>query len=349
MNKSKHGIIFLSLLTYLVFSRKSEAFEIIRATIGAEGAALGGAMSAVVNNPSALFWNPAGLANINGKEKQNKKALSTNPSNEKFSEDSFDKLFESDGNEDTADSESTPEEKSVTPFEFQLYTSYGYLTLDRHVFMAATAITLFKGTLGIGALGTYSPLIDGYDSSGTSTGSLAYGSYTGYAGYAWESGMMKIGLSLAGYNENLATQNYYGGGLNMGVQMAPIPILLIGAMVQNLPGFIQDSASTPGQMRKLDTIMKITIGITTPPPDASLMLLAGIEANLDQLATPEIYGNIGIRVKFAKYFSIMAGIRNNNFALGFGFNLPNIKIAYAINQDPLQSGFQHFVDINLAF
>jgi len=335
-------------LTLLFSVSPADAFELIKASIGAESTALGGAVAGTVRDPSALLWNPAGLANINGKDKQKGKSNLSSEADQKFSSDSFDKLFED--NEMETKSEETPQmPRSSAPFELQLYTSYGYLSMNRNIFMAATAMTLFKGTFGVGLLGTYVPLIDGYNSLGVSTGSITYGAYAAYMGFAWESGIMKMGVSLAGYQEGLDTQNYYGGGLNMGIQMTPIPILHIGAAVQNLPGVMQYSASSPSSLRKLDTIMKLTLGLTTPPPDASVMLLFGLESNLDQIATPEVYSNIGLQVKFAKNFTLMGGLRNNNFAMGFGFNLPFIKINYAVNQDILQTGFQHYVDVNLSF
>lgn len=337
----------------LVFSLHSvNGFELIKATVGAEAAALGGAMTATVKDPSAIYWNPAGLANINGKDKQKGKSSLASEADQKFSSDSFDKLFEdSDKNANKINNteEINPPSNQASPFELQFYSTYGYLTLDRHIFMAATGMTLFKGTFGVGVLGTYVPLIDGYNNLGVFTGSIAYGAYAGYMGYAWESGIMKMGFSLSGYQEGLDTQNYYGAGLNMGVQMTPIPILHIGAAIQNLPGVMQYTASNPSLVRKLDTIMKMTLGITTPPPDSNFMLLLGIESNLDQIVVPEVYADIGLQIKFAKNFSLMAGLRNNNLALGFGFNLPTVKIAYAINQDPLHIGFQHFVDINFVF
>jgi len=340
-------LAFLSLFTLSPVS----AFELLKTTVGAEAAALGGATAATVKDPTAIFWNPAGLANINGKDKQKSKTNLAAEADQKFSNDSFDKLFENTtkSGEDGSEEEPAPVVRSAPPFEIQLHTTYGYLSMNRHLFMASSAMTLLKGTIGLGLLGTYVPLIDGYDMNGISTGSISYGAYAAYLGYAWESGIVKMGASLSGYQETLATQSIYGGGLNMGVQMTPIPILHIGAALQNLPGVMQYSTSDPSKFRKLETIMKLTLGITTPPPDASFMLLLGLEANLDQIVKPEVYANIGLQMKFAKYFSLMAGLRNNNFALGLGFNLPFIKVAYAINQDPLHTGFQHFVDISLSF
>lgn len=341
---------FSALILFLTLISPLSAFELLRATVGAESAALGGTVSATVKDPSAILWNPAGLANINGKDKKKSTTSLSSEADQKFPKDSFDKLFDNNSkNGENTEEEPLPEVKQTNPFELQLYTTYGYLSMQRHLFMAATAMTFLKGTFGAGLLGTYVPNIDGYDSFGVSTGSITYGAYSAFLGYGWEAGIVKMGVSLAGYQESLASQNYYGGGLNMGVQMTPIPILHIGAMIQNLPGFMQWNSTAPDDMRKLDTILKLSLGITTPPPDASFMLLVGLEANLDQIAQPEIYGNIGLQVKLAKYFSIMAGLRNNSFALGLGFTLPNIKIAYAINQDILHTGFQHFVDINISF
>ncbi|MDH4262968.1 MAG: hypothetical protein OEV78_07990 [Spirochaetia bacterium] len=348
MNTKINNKLILSVIL-LVFSIKSlSAFELIKSTIGAEATALGGAMAATVNDPSAIYWNPAGLANINGKNKQKSKTNLSSEADQKFSSDSFDKLFEDSEKRLDKTDEIAPQNSS-SPFEIQLFTTYGYMTFDRHIFMASTAMTLFKGTFGLGLLGTYVPFIDGYNTLGVSTGTISYGSYAGYLGYGWESGMVKMGVSLSAYQEALYTKNYFGGALNMGMQITPIPILHIGVAMQNLPGGMQYSPSNPSLIRRVDTVMKMTLGISTPPPDASLMLLLGVDANLDQIAQQEVYGNIGLQVKFAKYFALMAGYKYNSFALGFGFNLPFIKISYAINQDPLHTGFQHFVDLNLAF
>jgi hypothetical protein len=340
-------IVFL-FMVFFVISTRVNGFELIKTTIGAEAAGLGGAMAATVNDPSAIYWNPAGLANINGQEKSKKKPNISDEAEQKFADDSFEKLFEN--SEESKDIPPPPEPSNQpAPFELQLYTSYGYLTFDRHLMMVSTAFKMFNGTFGVGLLGTFADNIQGYDSTGVSTGDLTYGAYAANIAYAWQMNIVKVGISLAGYLENIHTEDYYGGGLNFGIQMTPIPILHIGAAVQSLPGFMQQSATDSSDYRKLDTIAKLTLGITTPPPDASLMLLLGLEANLSQPDNPDIYANIGIQVRFAKYFTVMAGLRDNNFALGLGFNLPFVKIAYAINQDRLQTGFQHFIDLNFTF
>jgi len=337
-------------LFFLISVQSLAAFELLKTSVGAEATALGGAVSATVRDPSAIFWNPAGLANINGKDKLKGKTSLANEADQKFSTDSFDKLFEETAkNGEKEEEPGTPPPKTENTFEMQLYSTYANLTMDRHVFMASTGITLFKGTFGVGLLGSYVPGIEGYDKQGVSTGTMSYGSYAAISGFAWDTGVLKMGITLAGYQENLFTQNYYGGGVNLGVQMTPIPIIHIGAALQNLAGAMQYTASNLSLMRKLDTIMRVTLGITTPPPDSNFMLLLGLESNLDQIGTPEVYGNIGVQIKFAKIMALMAGLRNNSLAMGLGVHLSFVKISYAINQDPLRTGFQHFVDANFSF
>ncbi|MDH4199274.1 MAG: hypothetical protein OEV66_02750 [Spirochaetia bacterium] len=343
----------VKLLSVIIFLNAAIIFDpaygldLLETNIGAETVGLGGATAAIVQNPSALFWNPAGLANINGKQKEKNKTSLNIEADQKFSEDSFDKLFENKPSND--DEGRKPARKNEQSFEMQFYTAYGYLTMDRHLFMGATAFTLFNGTFGAGVMGAYAPGIDGYDSAGMPTGQISYGAYDASAGYAWETSVVKMGFSFSGYWQALATQNYFGGGLNMGIQMTPIPIIHIGAMVQNLPGFIQYSSSVPSALNKMDTVLKMDLGISTPPPDASFLLLIGFEANLSPSSSSQIFANLGLRVTFAKHFFIMTGIRDNSFSVGFGLNLPALKIAYAVNEDKLRTGFQHFVDLNFTF
>lgn len=337
-----------AVLLLLLFTTAGFSFELLQTSVGAEGTSLGGAMSATVNDPSALFWNPAGLANINGKEKQKNNPNLVNEADQKFSDDTFDKLFENNGGMNKGD-EGAAMDKARKPFELQFYTSYGYLTMSRHLFMAAAGFTFLKGAFGVGLLGDYAPGIEGYDSSGNYTGTVSYGSFAGYLGYAWEVGMIKMGLALGGYDEAVAGQNYFGGGLNLGVQMTPIPILHIGATIQNLPGIMQTSVSNASSLSKLNTIVRLTLGISTPPPDANVMLLLGLESNLDEIMQPVVYANVGLQIKFAKYFYLRGGLRDGNLAFGLAMKLPFISISLAANQDRLRTGFQEFIDITLDF
>jgi len=310
---------------------------------GAETVGKGGTVTATVNNPSAIFWNPAGLAHINGItqteesiEKEAEEAFGTesNPIPEKFWEGS------------NEDKEEKDKSNALRSFEMQIFTAYSHLTLDRQVALGAIGFTALKGTIGIGFLGTQVLGIDGYDSSGASTGAIDYQFGAVILAYAWESGPSKFGVSGTYMSEYLGGPSVNGANLNAGWQFDPIPIISLGVNLQNIAGMYQETAATDSY-EKMDTIMDLALAIL--PPSTNIEILFGFRNNLDAEETSSFTSRMGLVIPITQSMFLMGGVEGENLSFGAGINLNFLKFSYAVNQDPLRTGFQHHVDLNFKF
>lgn len=309
---------------------------------GAEATGAGGAISAMVDDPSALYWNPAGLARINGKTKMNDEDRLLNEADSAFSEENFEKFFEN----NLEDSSPEPEART---FELQLFNSYDQLTMDRLQVFSGVGFTAFGGTLGFGAAGVLVDGIDGYDENAQPTGNISYSLVSGYLGYARESGMTRVGVALNGFQENLGGTSILGGGINVGAQVSPLPILDVGLTVKNLMGAYQTAPGNAEAYKKMDTVLGMNITISSPPPRSNIRIMMGMETNLDARETQAISTHLGLIMDVTKNLYGMVGLTKKNPALGFGLKLPFLQMAYSINRDPLVTGFQHHMELNLVF
>ncbi|RME91885.1 MAG: hypothetical protein D6767_04290 [Candidatus Hydrogenedentota bacterium] len=329
------------------------AGQVLRHSVGANGIGLGGAYGAIVKDPSALYWNPAGLAHINGETRIEKRMDLS-----KEAEQAFDEKFEEFMSDDEAGKKKPaqqekkespqPTTETVRSFEMQVFASASLLSLDRNLGFSAVAFTAPGGTYAVGLLGAQVKGIDGYDSLGNSTGEKKFQSTTGYIGYAREMGSSRIGLSVNGIYENIGGNTLNGGGLNVGAQVTPFPLIDLGIDVQNLVGAIQNQAVPNSSYDKLDTILRFSLGISTPPPSSSMRLLLGFRTNLDDREKEGFTINIGLAIALTRSIYIMGGFENGNFGGGIGALFFNrLKFAYALNRDPLGIGFQHTLELNL--
>ncbi|MDH5717794.1 MAG: hypothetical protein OEZ22_09160 [Spirochaetia bacterium] len=349
MNKNKYIIIIF--FTIIVKINAESPGRFLQLQTGAKNNGLGGAYEAVVKDPSSLFINPAGLANINGDTKMIERTVVSSKTDEPFNEDPF-SVF----NETTDEKNNTKDEKEVQiqsaerPFEFQFYNGFSQLTLDRQVVSTAVGFTAFGGTLGAGATGTRVQGIEGYDSQGNMTEKLSYQAMAAFLGFAYENGSSRLGISVNGLQENIGKNDISGGALNAGFQISPLPFIDAGASIQNLAGMIQSNTIEKNKYEKLDTIFSASLGVKTLPPKSNILLLASIKYNIDADENSESLSyNLGAALSINKYAYLMGGISNGDIAAGIGFNINFIQAAYSINKDPLHTGYQHFIDLNFVY
>lgn len=316
-------------------------------SFGANGAGTGGALGAIVDDPSAIFWNPAGMSHLYKEVIGDQNLI--DEAEDAFSDENFEDFFENPEKDQKNTLQAT--EQPTTPFHIEFYNSYDHLTLDRQQFFSSVAFTSLGGVIGIGLISSQVLDIPGYDASGTSIGVLNYQNLAVLTGYAWASGMTRIGVTLNGFQENLGGASIYGGGLNAGVQISPIPIAHLGINIKNLVGVYQlNSSTTSSPVDKLDTMTELSLAFTSPPPSSNVKLMLTFASNLD---APDIAAStetrLGLIFELSKSLYIMGGINHNNLALGFGVNIDFFHMAYAVDQDPLGTGFQHHIELNLAF
>ncbi len=322
------------------------AGDFLKNNFSARSVGLGNAYGVIVSDPSALYWNPAGLANINGERTTIRKLEDiTKEAEAAFGEGEFNDLL--DGT-DGGKSEPQGVARIERGFEIQWYNAAALQSLDRYTGFSGIGVTAFGGTLGVGALGSVSPGVRGYDENGVKTKSLDYHGGAGYLGYARESGSLRWGVSFMGMNEGVGAEAVNGGGLNFGVQVVPIPILSAGFSVQNLAGAVQSRVNEQQKWEKLDTLLRFSVAVTTPPPNANLKLLMGFTSNLDNTKSEGMRMNLGVAYSLNTFSYLMVGIDHSSPAVGFGLIFKPIQFAYSVNRDPLLLGFQHYAELNFA-
>ncbi len=335
------GYLYISSLNKPLFAES--AGQPLLGAFGAKATGAGGAISAIVDDPSALYWNPAGLARINGKAKMTDEEALMNEAESAFSEENFEKFF------DNAPDAQIQEPSTATSFELQFFNSYDQLTMDRLQVFSAIGFTIWGGTFGIGGGGVQVTGIDGYDENAQPTGSITYSLGAGYLGYARESGMTRVGLAFNGFQENLGDASILGGGINAGVQVSPLPILDIGLVVKNLLGAYQTSEGNADSYRKMDAVLGMNITLSAPPPKSNVHIMMGMDTNLDAREVQAVSTHFGLIMDVTKNLYAMVGLTKKNPSLGFGLKLSFLDMAYSINRDPLLTGFQHHVEMNLIF
>lgn len=338
--------IVLSLAASIPLIAASHGGQFLQNNFSARAVGMGNAYGVIVNDPSALYWNPAGLANITGERTTFRKLEDlTKEAEAAFADNEFNDLL--DGTESKDASQSVA--KVERGFELQFYNAFGVQSLGRYVGFSGVGLTAFGGAIGVGAQGSLSQGIQGYDKLGAKTGSLVSHGGAGYLGYGRESGSLRWGFSFMGLDEGVGSQAVNGGGLNVGVQVVPIPILSAGFSLQNLAGAIQSKTDSDNKWEKLDTILRFSMAITTPPPNSDLKLMLGFTGNLDQAESQGLSLNLGVAYSLNSFSYFMIGIDNASPAAGLGLVFKPVQFAYAVNRDPLGLGFQHYAELNLVF
>ncbi len=338
-------IFFFSFVLSSGLSARQVA-AILRAPITAKANALGAAYSGSVKDPSALLWNPAGLAHISGQNKLMRKKDKV-----KKAEDAFERFARGGKNDDDSEYSKDENEDNLAneyqrTFEFQVLSTLTQLSLDRRIGFVGVGFPIFAGSLGLGILASQVTNIDGYDQVGASIGELEYNLYSIYAGYALEVGHARMGITLNGIFENLAGKSIVGGSVDIGIQFFA-SIFELGASLQSLGGFIQKSISEPNSLERLDIILRVSVGAVIPRTGIRLYL--GLTSNLDNYETSPPLLNVGFSYDLFRYVSISLGLNGGRPSVGLELKFPYIGFSYALNQDKLSYDIQHFIDVHLKF
>ncbi|MBL8035071.1 MAG: hypothetical protein JNJ69_15300 [Leptospiraceae bacterium] len=338
------------LLTATTVSARTASAEFLENGFGAKSAGLGNAYGVVVSDPSALYWNPAGLAQIYT-EKRITQTIETPKSTDKPAGDDeeFNKLLEDQNASGSKESKTV--EITERGFQAQVNTSAGYLSNGRLTYFGAVGMTALGGGIAAGVGGTRVQGIQTYDATGASTGSTAMNSYAGYIGYGWGSGPVRLGISGFGVREDLVGGAVNGGGVNVGAQVVVLPPLLsVAADIKNLAAIQSRTGSGFKEMGKLDTLFSFSMQIQAPPPNSNFKLILGFTANLDKPEGDGVRLNMGVAYGFNKYMYAMLGLNGSKPALGLGVNIgKTFQMAVSANRDVLGREFQYFGELNFAF
>ncbi len=346
----KYKILAISLLAAPgLFARTSSA-TFLTEGFGAKSVGLGNAYGVVVSDPSAVYWNPAGLAQIYA-EKRTTQTIETPKSAEKPAGDDeeFNKLLE---DQNTAGSkESKTVEITERGYQMQLNSSASYLSNGRLMYFGAAGVTLGSGAIGVGYGGTRIASITGYDSAVNATGANSYYGHTAYLGYGWGTGPVRLGISGFAVREDLAGGAVNGGGINVGAQVVVLPPLLsVAADIKNLAAIQNRTGGAFRELGKIDTLFSFSMQVQAPPPNSNFKLIIGFTANLDKPQGDGVRLNMGMAYGFNKYMYAMLGLNGSKPAVGLGVNVgKTFQMAFSANRDTMGREFQYFGELNFAF
>lgn len=342
-------LIILAFGGCFTFSQASSGGQFMRHGLGAKAAGYGNAYTAIVDDASAVYWNPAGLAHINGDRKAGKSI--DKEAGDVFENSDFDELLKQSGEE--VEPSATVKKAKALPkpyrFESQWFFSYSYLVDNKHTAFGAAAMSLPKGSMGVGVYSSYIPGISTYDASGNFIDKRLYQSYAAYFGYAFSAGFTRIGFSVNGIGEGEKKAWVGGGGLNVGVQSTPIPIITLGADISNLIGMMQQSVGSSKKWKKLDTLLRVSLSINSLPPNSNFRFVIGVTSNLDNLKKEGIRFNLGMSYKVVKFLTFFLGFNHGTFSFGTEFNFSGVTFAYTISQEKSGKGLQHAADFGFRF
>ena len=178
--KLKYTIFICTFLATGLQARTSSG-QFLSEGFGAKSVGLGNAYGVVVSDPSALYWNPAGLAQIYTEKKITQKVEAPKDIDKSGGDDDFNKLL---GEQNTAGGAGTDKVEITEPvFQFQANSSAAMLSQGRLLYFAGVGFSALGGGLAAGAAGTRVSGIQNYNSLGTATGESIYNSYAGFLGY----------------------------------------------------------------------------------------------------------------------------------------------------------------------
>lgn len=346
----KNFLLPLALATALPLSARTSSASFLTEGFGAKSTGLGNAYGVVVADPSALYWNPAGLAQI-FTEKRTTQTIETPRSSEKPTGDDeeFNKLLEDQNI--SGGKESKTVEITERAYQLQLNSSASYLSNGRLLYFGAAGMTLGSGAIAVGYGGTRISSISGYDVQGNVAGSNMYMGHAAYLGYGWGTGPLRLGISGFAVREDLAGGAVNGGGINAGAQVVVLPPLLsVAADIRNLAVIQNRTGSAFRELGKIDTLFSFSMQIQAPPPNSNFKLIVGFTANLDKPQGDGVRLNMGMAYGFNKYLYAMLGLNGSKPAVGLGVNVgKTFQMAISANRDAMGREFQYFGELNFAF
>jgi len=299
---------------------------------GAEYAASGMTGEVLADDVFSIYWNPAGLTELRVKKKLTESQITEKAKQGKvediteedllnFSESDTDKLF------------------------LNVGASYTKLDLDREAGFAGCAFNLFKGVFGAGLYSISSSNIETRDVAGTLTGHQNYSGSEGIISYAIQWNIFSFGVSVKGYYESIGASTYSGAGADAGLQLFILPFLKLGVMVRDAGGFLKPQNAPDSENRYDFFKPQITTGIVFLTDSGVRISLSGSK-KLEQ--TGFEYG-VGVQYDVSRFLTMSSGLSDNYFSAGFTLKLLNMDVAYAINFDKIDLGYNNTISVVILF
>lgn len=303
---------------------------------GARYVGVGMSAEAMVDDVYAIYWNPAGLAELKGK-----KRLSPEEIRQKAEQGQVDQIQESDlirFSEDYRDE-----------FVFQTGMSASMLDVSRQTGFFGVAFNLGGGIAGVGGYSLISTGIDGYDASGNSTGDLSYVASAGYLSYGWSAGVAAFGISLKTVYERIDDTAYIGGGADIGTQIYVLPIIKAAFVIQDIGTGLAPIKEEQGIDKTYDLAWPTMRASVTVESDSGVTFAISGVGKLE-LPEEERYSiNTGLRYRMTKNVELLLGLQDMNFTSGLHMKMRNMSISYAFAIDSVDYGYNNIASVTILF
>jgi len=300
--------------------------------VGAENIAMGMAVEAIVSDVYALYWNPAGLVELKGKNSLSKKDIQ-----DRARKGNLGGIKE---NDLLNFSEDDKKKKRV----FQLAMSGSILDADRQAAFIGTAFSVGPGIMAIGIYSLFSLNIQGYDTGGSPTSMYHYVSGAPYFSYAMSFETVNIGVTLKGIYQTVGDVTYLGAAVDAGVQLSLFTFVKIGLVVQDVgAGLVPVAGSAELKYNLGYPVVRASVALVSEEENT---IAVSIVKNLDQ---DGIDFHVGIKYNLHKTTAVCLGLTNEYFTTGISFTFGFFSISYAFMIDRINYGFNNTVSLTMIF
>ncbi len=301
--------------------------------VGARYVALGKAAEVIVDDAFAIYWNPAGLCDLSGKE-----SPSIDEIKEKARKGDVDDIKE----EDLVTFSEREDRNGVA----QIVASGAKLAIEREAGFAGAGFSLWGGVFGAGLYTIRSDDIITRDTDGNKTGTTAYSGNVGYLSYGKYVGNTAVGLSIKGLYEKIGEYSYSGAGADLGVQTEIIPFLKVGFVLQDIGTGLYPMDDYTDVEKEYDLgnmSMKLSAAITTRGADF-IIAFSGVK----KIEQERYEINVGMQYDLSEMMAIYLGLNDSFFTSGVSVSLWGTEIAYAFAYDKIDYGYNNIVSVKIA-
>lgn len=297
---------------------------------GARYVASGMTGEVLADDVFSIYWNPAGLSELEIREKVTAKEITDSANSGKLDDITEDDLlnFSEDGSRESF---------------FAVGASVSMLDVERNALFSGVAFSGMGGVFGVGFFTIVSGDIETRDGSGNLTGTTDYSGSAAYLSYAISGDIFSFGLTLKGLHEVIGKSSYAGAGADFGLQASLLPFLRAGFMIRDAGSFLRPY-DAPGSEKRYDFIMPQIKGGILFISDSGFRFSFCGSKKLEQNTFG--YG-IGVEYVLGKNIRINSGIENDLFAAGVTFIFLGMELSYAFSFDRVDSGYNNTLSASL--
>jgi hypothetical protein len=237
------------------------------------------------------------------------------------------------------------EDKSDAMF-FDIGISGSMLAESINAVFAGVAFGLFNGVLGVGAYTVGSTDIGLFDELGNPQGTDTYISGVSYLSYAWSMGITDIGVTVKGLYERIDDATYLGGGLDLGAQIALLPILTVGFTVTDIGTGLKLIGNDNNIKNRYDMAYPSLNTGAALKIEPGFVLAGTISKRLEQKGYV-LSG--GVKYALTKYMNVILGMSESCFSSGVSISAFGLNMAYGFSFDKIDNGLNNTVSVSFLF